>query len=781
MQKGPATTDLTSCCPCTRKPARAPPWSAPHAASAAAGPPAEQTASTSEFDGLVLISAGRDLLRGPAVLKSDLTLEDNALGKGHITLDDDLLAVDERRRAVGDELLHCVNELVHVVQLDRGRHVLALLLQRDPEVRRERVGVRPQREEVARGLHGGEAGAGHHEGRRALEALDRSTHGRLQLQHERRGFVARVHSLVVLHDRQRQEAVVLLELRLQCLQVDPEVVGVEELVPLGVLECLLVLLRALRRLAEQQVAGGLVLGQVPALAVRGRALRGLHHEGGARIGEVGEDLEVHRGAEVVGVGHKHVLEAFLQQFVQGAAAEHRRIEVAVPRRAPLVAGLLLPSGRAEIAGSHLGCLVLHELKVGALAELLVRGERLERVCGRGERVHKHELNLGLELLVHGPHLLGDQVQETVALRDGQERLRLVETHASAEASIQLQNDRLLEQRRIGLDLDLLVVHEALDGVDRGLRDHDVGAGGQHAEVVLEGGDGGLVAALLLHLRLVGWPQLRELGGSAGAHDVHEGGLQGGAADEKAVDVGLADELLAVLRRHAAAVLDLDVVSDLGADGGLEVGADGGVRLLGLIRGGDLAGADGPDRLVGDDDLLGVEKTVDLCHLHIHLSKHGTQALLADFLWLADAEDARHARIEDVLQLGRKSRVVVHRQNAKLPTALGMPDKHLADAHVLHLLHSHLARERTATLEVAILRCDQGIVRELVRAIRDVQRRWAHIHVALAGVASIDVGDEAIECLHRLGVALPIATDDWPARGTAHGCSKHSRGSCDSTG
>mmetsp|Transcript_141986 Transcript_141986/g.453920 ORF Transcript_141986/g.453920 Transcript_141986/m.453920 type:complete len:231 (+) Transcript_141986:394-1086(+) len=206
-----------------------------------------------------------------------------------------------------------------------------------------------------------------------------------------------------------------------------------------------------------------------------------------------------------------------------------------------------------------------------------------------------------------------------------------------------------------------------------------------------------------------------------------------------------------------------------------------MRRLCVLRRGGQASADGPDRLVGDDDLLGVEKTVDLCHLRIHLSKHGIQALLADLLRLADAEDARHARIEDVLQLGRKSRVVVHRQNAKLPTALGMPDKHLADAHVLHLLHSHLARERTATLEVAILRRDLGAVRELGRTIRDVQRRWAHIHVALAGVASVDVGDEAIECLHRLGVALPIATDDWPARGTAQGCSKHSRGCCDSTG
>mmetsp|Transcript_141976 Transcript_141976/g.453889 ORF Transcript_141976/g.453889 Transcript_141976/m.453889 type:complete len:568 (+) Transcript_141976:131-1834(+) len=567
MQKGPATTDLTSCCPCTRKPARAPPWSAPHAASAAAGPPAEQTASTSEFDGLVLISAGRDLLRGPAVLKSDLTLEDNALGKGHITLDDDLLAVDERRRAVGDELLHCVNELVHVVQLDRGRHVLALLLQRDPEVRRERVGVRPQREEVARGLHGGEAGAGHHEGRRALEALDRSTHGRLQLQHERRGFVARVHSLVVLHDRQRQEAVVLLELRLQCLQVDPEVVGVEELVPLGVLECLLVLLRALRRLAEQQVAGGLVLGQVPALAVRGRALRGLHHEGGARIGEVGEDLEVHRGAEVVGVGHKHVLEAFLQQFVQGAAAEHRRIEVAVPRRAPLVAGLLLPSGRAEIAGSHLGCLVLHELKVGALAELLVRGERLERVCGRGERVHKHELNLGLELLVHGAHLLRDQVQEAVALGDRQQGLRLVEAHACAEAAVQLQNHGALEKAGVRLHVELLEILEGLDGVEQGLGQHDVRARGEHAQIVLEGGDGCSRQLLLLHLRLVRRPDLHQLRGAHGANDVHEGRLQGRSADEEAIDVGLADEFLAVFGSHAATILDADLASDVRADRG----------------------------------------------------------------------------------------------------------------------------------------------------------------------------------------------------------------------
>ena len=67
-----------------------------------------------------------------------------------------------------------------------------------------------------------------------------------------------------------------------------------------------------------------------------------------------------------------------------------------------------------------------------------------------------------------------------------------------------------------------------------------------------------------------------------------------AAHERAVDVGLGEELRGVLRLDRAAVEDRDV----------EKPADERVRLLRLLGGRRLAGADRPDGLVGEDEALG---------------------------------------------------------------------------------------------------------------------------------------------------------------------------------
>mmetsp|Transcript_31004 Transcript_31004/g.79027 ORF Transcript_31004/g.79027 Transcript_31004/m.79027 type:complete len:533 (-) Transcript_31004:21-1619(-) len=461
----------------------------------------------SQVEGLVLVGAGLDrlgLVR--AALDGDLALDDHVLLEDDLALDGQRVAVDERGGAVRDQLLHRVHELVGAVQLDVGRDAVAGLLQHDHALRRQLVRVGAQGEQVVGRLHRGEAVARDDEGLRAVEARDGGAHGRLELQHLRGLLVARVDRLGVLHDRQRQAALVLLELGLERLEVHPQVVGVEELVLVHVLELLLVLVGALRRLAQREAAGGLVLREVAALLVRVRALADLHHEGRARGGEVRQDLEVHGGAQVVRVGDEHVLEALLQELVQGAAAEHGRVQVAVAGRAPLVAVVGLPVGRRVVAGSHLRRLVLHELELGALAQVLVLGQGLLGVRGRGEGVHEHELQVGLVFALHDADLLSDEVQEGVAARDRQQRLRLVQAHASAQAAVQLQHNGLLQQRLRVLGLrQALVRGQRGDGVEGALGDHRVGAGAEHTKVVLEGSDGRVVQPLGLHLRLIGGP------------------------------------------------------------------------------------------------------------------------------------------------------------------------------------------------------------------------------------------------------------------------------------
>ena len=93
---------------------------------------------------------------------------------------------------------------------------------------------------------------------------------------------------------------------------------------------------------------------------------------------------------------------------------------------------------------------------------------------------------------------------------------------------------------------------------------------------------------------------RRLAGG-GLDDLGEAaGIEAGAADQGAVDVGLVEEFFGVVRLDAAAVLD----ADFGRGGGIEYFgqslADKSMGFLGLFGRGGAAGADGPDGFVSND-------------------------------------------------------------------------------------------------------------------------------------------------------------------------------------
>merc|ERR1712151_525770 len=96
------------------------------------------------------------------------------------------------------------------------------------------------------------------------------------------------------------------------------------------------------------------------------------------------------------------------------------------------------------------------------------------------------------------------------------------------------------------------------------------------------------------------------------HGVDNGGesttLQGCTADKEAVDVRLQAKLLAVLVVHRAPVLDAHRVADLLGNVVLQPLAQVGMDLLCLIRCGDLASADCPNWLIGQDHLLPISLT-----------------------------------------------------------------------------------------------------------------------------------------------------------------------------
>ncbi len=83
------------------------------------------------------------------------------------------------------------------------------------------------------------------------------------------------------------------------------------------------------------------------------------------------------------------------------------------------------------------------------------------------------------------------------------------------------------------------------------------------------------------------------------------GLQASTTNKETIDIRLGAEGLGVLGVDTATVQDAGGIGDGTRYVLLEPLADGGVDLLGLLNGSNLAGANGPDGLVGNDNVLPV--------------------------------------------------------------------------------------------------------------------------------------------------------------------------------
>jgi len=81
------------------------------------------------------------------------------------------------------------------------------------------------------------------------------------------------------------------------------------------------------------------------------------------------------------------------------------------------------------------------------------------------------------------------------------------------------------------------------------------------------------------------------------------GLHGGAADEAAIDIGLAKEFAGVVGFDGAAVEDSDKIRCFGVGDLCDFGANHGANTFGFRSVAGLSGADCPNRFVGDDEAV----------------------------------------------------------------------------------------------------------------------------------------------------------------------------------
>ena len=177
-------------------------------------------------------------------------------------------------------------------------------------------------------------------------------------------------------------------------------------------------------------------------------------------------------------------------------------------------------------------------------------------------------------------------------------------------------------------------------------------------------------------------------------------------------------------------------------------ADALVNLLRLLGGGDLAGADGPDGLVGDDNLAPV---LDLLADGGELADDDLHGLAGVALLegLADAEDDVDAAVDGSLGLLGDEVVGLLEDD----TALGVADEGPGDVGVLELGDGDLAGEGTVGLVEDVLGGDLNALAGVLAGEEEVEGGRGDDDLSVG--VDLGVVELVDDVLDRLNGAVPV--------------------------
>lgn len=378
----------------------------------------------------------------------------NVSTENHITLNSQMIQLDHLRNAL-KPLLELSDLLECIAQLDYGRLGEHPSWVHDQLAVLERVKVRSDQQQIRAGLDGQETGSWHIDTFSATEVLNSCTDGSLELNDS----LARLQSLVVDNDLQVQFLVV--QDALNSRQVKPKVVGVEDLELLNRLEVLDVLGRNLSNL--EQANSTFVVDQSTTLNVGFGLISDLRDELGLSVNHVLVDVKVDIGAQVVDVGDEKVLLAGSDQTIEQARVVHGIEQVAMTGRIPEV----LVVGSVAGAGEE-------RLLVDTRVSRLVEGEDFDVVVGvllddtgsvvvSVERVHEDEGNVDVVATVEVLDLSDGKIEEGHAITNLDDGLGTSATHGGTETTVEFENGKLVEDRRIGSLTELGVRGNLLGG------------------------------------------------------------------------------------------------------------------------------------------------------------------------------------------------------------------------------------------------------------------------------------------------------------------------------
>lgn len=179
------------------------------------------------------------------------------------------------------------------------------------------------------------------------------------------------------------------------------------------------------------------------------------------------------------------------------------------------------------------------------------------------------------------------------------------------------------------------------------------------------------------------------------YNLQEGRFQGSSSNKESVNVVDSDQFLAVVLRYTASVDD-SAVSGNWVDTG-KISANPAVDLPDLLCGCCLACADGPDWLVGKDDVLPIVDNVLNC-VQLTLNNLDGAIFLPFLEGFSEAEDNLQLILEGVLNLLCNDLVCL----SEVRPPFRVSDDHPADIDILDLFGCHLASKGSKRIGRAVL-------------------------------------------------------------------------------
>src|SRR5580704_6843517 len=233
-------------------------------------------------------------------------------------------------------------------------------------------------------------------------------------------------------------------------------------------------------------------------------------------------------------------------------------------------------------------------------------------------------------------------------------------------------------------------------------------------------------------------------------------LEAGAADQRAVDIVDAEQLLGIRRLDGAAVENPNALPGIAITGAKPL-ADEAVHVENIVLGRRHAGADRPDRLIGDDEIRKPirQRAVELrAHDRLGLAGIAFGARLAD---TDDGEEAGAARRQ---RLGAHHGIGL----AVIVPALGMADDDGAGAGIFEHFGGDIARIGAGRLGVAVLAAD-GDARTARRLGKARHQRSRRTYYKVGTGQTAGAGDDRLKLAGRgrKPVHFPIASDQRTAR------------------